>query len=573
MAVRQRLKSAWRILNNPVDPVPRQLRRMAQVAWDKGFVGLMHPRHMPDLARAALQHGLKTRTIHEMHAVNSPNVLALVDDQRALTYSQANEEMNRVANALRVRFGVDGGTPVVLMMENRVEYVVAWFALARAGARAVHASYRLTLGELEYLVTHSGARVILCSPATRPVAQQLQREQPQLNLRLVCVGEDHLPPTPGLDRYSDVVASGALNFPERPTHAGSSENIVYTSGTTGKPKGAVRDFAAFGVVELARLLERLPFKVNERHLVVAPLYHSGGQVFVTLLAAMGATLYIRPHFEPEDCLKALSMHRIESMFIVPTMLRRLLQLPDEMFRQHPTPSMRGMVSGAAEFPHALRVEAIRRFGARAIHDFYGATELGWVTYINGEEMLRKPGSVGRLMSGQQVALLDKDGRPVPPGEVGLIYVRNAQTMGGYLHDQEATRQSVREGWMTVEDLGRMDADGYLFLAGRERDMVKSGGVNVYPVEIEEVLARHPAIQEVAVIGIPDPEWGERLVAVVVPRVEGQLDTADVESFARKELAGFKVPKRWELVKELPRNNTGKVMKKDLRVRYGPPPTA
>jgi acyl-CoA synthetase (AMP-forming)/AMP-acid ligase II len=238
-----------------------------------------------------------------------------------------------------------------------------------------------------------------------------------------------------------------------------------------------------------------------------------------------------------------------------------------MFRDHPTPSLSGLVSGAAEFPQALREQAIQRFGARAIHDFYGATELGWITFLNGEEMLRKPGSVGRAMAGQDVAIMDKDGRKLPPGEVGLIYVRNSQTMGGYLHDKAATEQSVKDGWMTVEDLGRIDADGYLFLAGRERDMVKSGGVNVYPVEIEEVLNRHPSVKECAVIGIPDPEWGEKLVGVVVARDRAAWAPSDVEAFARKELAGFKVPKRWELVDELPRNNTGKVLKTDLRKRF------
>ena len=257
------------------------------------------------------------------------------------------------------------------------------------------------------------------------------------------------------------------------------------------------------------------------------------------------------------------------MFLVPTMLRRLVTLPEELFAKHPISSVRGIVSGAAELPHALREMAIRRFGKHAVYDFYGATELGWVTVIDGEEMLRKPSSVGRPLAGQEIRILDEKGNVKPAGEIGLIYVRNEQTMLGYLKDHASTEQSRRGDWMTVEDLGYLDVDGYLFLAGRERDVVKSGGVSIYPVEIEEALSQHPSVQEVSVIGVPDAEWGERLVAVVVPAKKGQFSVQEVEQFARQRLAGLKVPRRWELVDELPRNQTGKVMKTELRARFSP----
>ncbi|MBI5494022.1 MAG: acyl--CoA ligase [Deltaproteobacteria bacterium] len=567
-AERGLISRAYEALTHPVDPLSARARRVVRVALGRGFVGDLHVRSVPGMLLAAYEHGLRNRTIHELHAINQPQRLCVADDRRSLTYAEANQEMNRVGNALRSSLEVTPGTPVILMMENCAEYLVTWFALSRISARAVHASYRLTAAELEYLVRHSGTRVVVVSPSTLPVADKVRVDRPELGLRIVVVGGEQT--ASPLLPYDQLVATGALQFPEPPAVDQQAQNIVYTSGTTGKPKGAMRDFASYGVVELARLLERLPFRVGERHLVVAPLYHSGGQVFSLLMAALGASTYLRPHFEPLDALRALSRHAIHSMFIVPTMLRKILQLPDEEFRANPTREIRGIVSGAAEFPHALRVEAAQRFGAEAIHDFYGATELGWITFISGPDMLRKPGSVGTVMAGQQVKIMDRDGQELPPGDVGLIYVRNAQTMGGYLHDDEATQASMRDGWMTVEDLGRMDSEGFLFLAGRDRDMVKSGGVNIYPVEIEEVLSRHPAVSEAAVIGIPDPEWGEKLLALVVPRHRAGFDVADVEKFARAELAGFKVPKRWEIVDDLPRNNTGKIVKKELRARYAPP---
>ena len=557
-----------RLLFNPVDPLPRQVERIIRVSWNKGFLNALRPWNVPLLATTALRQGLKTRAIHAMHAVLTPHRPALVDDTETLTYAQADAEMNRMAAGLRL-VGAGRGAPVVLMMENSVRYVVAWFALARLGARAVHASYRLTLAELEYLCTHSGARVLVVDPSTVEVARQLRAARPDLQLVLVLSHGAAQAGTAEHTWEALTVGASAAYVPADSRLPAASENIVYTSGTTGKPKGAVRDFAAFGVVELARVLEALPFRVAERHLVVSPLYHSAGQIFTLLNAALGCTIYLRAHFDPLDTLQALSRNRIHSMFMVPTMIHRLLQLDDAAFAANPTPDFCGLVSGAAEFPQTLREQAIARFGAAAVHDFYGATELGWVTLLNGNEMLRKPSSVGRPLPGQQVRVLDKDGKDVPAGTVGLVYVRNGQTMQGYLHDAEATHQSLRGDWMTTEDLGYMDADGYLFLAGRERDMVKSGGMNVYPVEIEEVLLRHPMVTEVAVIGLPDPEWGERIVAVVVPRQADSFNAADVEGFARSHLAGFKIPRRWEVVADLPRNNTGKVMKKELRERFAP----
>jgi acyl-CoA synthetase (AMP-forming)/AMP-acid ligase II len=259
-------------------------------------------------------------------------------------------------------------------------------------------------------------------------------------------------------------------------------------------------------------------------------------------------------------MATLRDERISATFLVPTMLRRLLDQPVPAL-----PELRAILSGAAELPHELRVRAVRAFGAGRVFDFYGATELGWVTLCDGHEMLARPGTVGRALAGQEIVILGPDGAPLPVGETGLVCVRNEQGMDGYLRDAAATAASHRDGCITVDDLGRLDADGYLYLSGRARDMVKSGGVNLYPVEIEDALLGHPSIREVAVVGVPDPEWGETLVAVVVP--QGAFDPSEVEAFLRGRLSGPKVPRRWELVTELPRNALGKVLKAELRSRY------
>lgn len=522
---------------------------------------------LPSAAALIRREGMSLRTVHALTAMRNPERLAFVDAWREVSYAQANEEMNRVAHGLR-SLGVGHGTRVVLMSENRSELLVAWLALFRLGATAVHVSYRATAEELAWQVNHSKAVVAFVSSSTARAALTA-RSTIDHSLRLVIfdgngeVGEEDL-------SYSELLSGGGPEFPEREPGELEAENVVYTSGTTGRPKGAVRDFARHGVVELFRIIERLPLRAGERHLVVCPLYHSAAQVFTLLESSLGSTLHLLPHFEPEQTLEAMSKWEVNSVFLVPTMIQRLLDLPAEAFEAHPTPSLRAIISGAAPFPQPLRERAVERFGSRTIYDFYGATELGWVTLIDGEEMLRRPGSVGRPVAGQELRILDETGRTLPHGEIGEVFVRNAQTMRGYLGDDEATNETRRGDWVTVNDLGYLDEDGYLYLSGRARDMVISGGVNIYPAEIEDVLLRHPAIKDAAVIGLPDPEWGERLMAVLVGADGVEVDVDEVKAFVREKLSGYKVPRRWEVVENLPRNPTGKVLKRELRELFRQP---
>ena len=339
------------------------------------------------------------------------------------------------------------------------------------------------------------------------------------------------------------------------------KNVVYTSGTTGVPKGAVRNFGAFGLVELLAVLERLPLCTADRHLVVAPMYHSGAQALMLICTSLASTLVIHERFEAATALRALSEHRVNSTFMVPTMIAGLLDLPDEEFAHWATPQLRVLISGASVFHDALRRRAIARFGAEAIYDFYGATELGWVTVVGGREMLQRPGTVGRPIDGQVIKIVDDEGKAAPRGDVGTVYTRSSQQMEGYLSDVTSSEEIRRGEWLTVDDLGRLDNAGYLYVTGRQRDMVISGGVNLYPVEIENTLVEHPKVHEAAVVGVPDEKWGEALVACVV--AAPGLDEDDLVAWTRERLAKYKVPKRWWFTDALPRNPTGKVLKRDL----------
>lgn len=552
-----------------LDPLPRRYGRIARLFFQRGFAEGLKPTALPGMAAVLAREGVGARTIHAAHAAHHPERSAIVDVHRTWTYRRVNNDINRLANALHDQLGVQRRTPVCVMMENRGEYVITWFALFRLGAASVHAGYRLTVDEVLYQLEHSGAGIALASAATIDVMRQARGRLAARGVALRIVVTADVSPEGDELSWDGLVNDGAAVWPPNTARREVSENIVYTSGTTGKPKGAVRDFTAVGPTDLFRLLERMPLRAGERHMIVSPLYHSAGQAFTLLGTAIGATLYLRPGFEPADTLEHLSRWGIHSIFMVPTMTRRVLDLPSDLRHRWPLRELRAVISGAAEFPHELRSRAIEAFGADAVHDFYGATELGWVTMLGGHEMLAKPGSVGRPLPGQQIRITDEARRPLPAGEIGTVWIRNEQTMLGYLHDDAATAESSHEGWLTCDDLGRLDEDGYLFLAGRSRDMVISGGVNIYPVEIEETLLEHPAIREIAVIGLPDPEWGERLCAVVVPAdTRSPFPADEVERWARERLTGYKIPRLWHCVDDLPRNMTGKVLKRALRERFG-----
>ncbi len=541
------------------------LRRTLSRGLSSGLVQQLDVRALPQVAALVRAQGLGAHMVHALHALNVPERLALVDETQSLTYAQANAKINQLAHGLRAQLGVGRGVPVALMMENRAEYLMAWVALLRLGASAIHVSTGATAHELGYVLEHSQARVLLASDACQPAAHALRELRPELAFELVGVEASEVAnQTHARWHVAALMADQPTTQPERAARGQRSDNVIYTSGTTGKPKGAVRDFAGFGLKELLRVLERLPFEAGERHLIVAPLHHSGAQVFALLHAALGSTLYLSTRFEPEETLRRLSEQAIQSVFLVPTMIQGLLALPDSAHLAHPTRALRALISGAAPFPQALRERAIARFGVNTLYDFYGATELGWVTLIRGDEMLARPGSVGRAIAGQQIVILGAKREEVAPGHVGVIYVRNQQIMHGYLRDPGATEQARHGELLTVEDLGSLDEDGYLYLAGRARDMIVSGGVNVYPAEIEEALAHHPDIAEIAVIGLPDERWGERAVAVVALAEGAALNPSELEAFAREKLSSYKVPRAWYERPTLPRNPTGKVLKRTLR---------
>ncbi|MCH9684838.1 MAG: AMP-binding protein [Deltaproteobacteria bacterium] len=547
------------------DPPHRIVARAAAVLRRTGM--LEAGANRVAMARVVLREGMGVRSMHAIHAAATPGRTAIIDRHRRLDYAGLLAEIEATAHLLHDD-GARRGEPVGLMMENRAEYIVLWMALTRLGIPCAHLSSSSKASELGPLLERTGIVRLFVSEATAPTAAEFVHEHPDTGLAVFHVGEA---PPASMRPYRTPMHARLGRGPLGATTGGDAASVVYTSGTTGQPKGAVRDLGALGPLELLRILERLPMRVGDRHLVVAPLYHSGAQAFTLINTALASTLVLLDRFDADQALALLSRERIHSVFMVPTMLQRILDLPASVHARRPTPCLNAIISGAAPFSIGLRARAIERFGAGAIFDFYGATELGWVTLADGHEMSARPGTLGRALGGQELRVVDDARQPVPPGTIGKIYTRSAQHMRGYLRDDEATAEIRDHGWVTVDDLGFVDADGHLFLTGRARDMVISGGVNVYPAEVENVLSQHDSVRDVAVIGLPDPQWGERLTAVIVPAPGFDVaQVAQLDGWCRERLAKAKLPRRWETVDTLPRNPTGKVLKQLLRDQFGGP---
>ncbi len=527
--------------------------------WKKGMVWGVPPSALPIVARQRLRGALGPASLIRISAATQPDREAIVSEERRLTYHDLDRRVDRLAAGLSHHHGLRRGDAAVLMMHNRGELLEAQAAMSRIGGGAVSVSWRSTEDELDYLINHCGARAVIVESSVADRLLAIRERLPRVpKENFIGVG----PKRAGLVDYEHVLSGGALRVDEA---AEPGTVVIYTSGTTGKPKGAVRRFPREMQDAVLRLLLETPIHHDDRHLVVCPMYHSTAFGFIGFTMAVGGTIVIAPRFEPELFLAQIEKERITTTAVVPTMLHRILELPPEVTGRYDISSLHAVFSGGAPLSGTLARRFMERFG-EVLYNFYGATETGVNTLATPGELLASPGTIGHAVDGNEIVLLDDAGNEVKPGETGELWVRNAMLVAGYHQDDAATRSSMREGFFSVGDLAHVDARGLFHIDGRKRDMIISGGVNVYPAEVEEVLSRHPAVAEAAVIGVPDEEWGERVRAFVRQRDGDEASAEDLIAFAREHLAGPKCPRDVMFVTELPKNPTGKVLKRELR-RY------
>lgn len=489
---------------------------------------------------------------------------AIVDDRlgenvRTMDFAAFNDEINRLANAL-LTLGVTPGEHVAWWGQNSLETMASIHACRKAGLTSVPIPYRSTPEEAHYLLDNAGVVAVVVEAAYAPMVAELASRLPQMRHVIVHDGE----PVAGQLAWAEVCTDAST-----PTTEGAVEEtrtMIYTSGTTGQPKGAVR-MTGGAVGAPPPLMAHLGWPEMERlwFLTTGPLYHSGPSGFALRAQALGGAVVTQHHFDAEDWLRLVDTHQVTATFSAPTPIRRICALPDEVKARYDVSSLESMVANAAPWTMTLKRAYLRDFREDSLWEVYGSTELSVVTALAPADQLRKPGSCGQAAPGVEVKLFDDDGVEVTePGVPGELYARSAALFETYHNAHDRYLDDHRDGFQTVGDIAYRDEDDYFYICDRKKDMIITGGVNVYPAEVENALDAHPSVAEVAVIGVPDEEWGEAVCAVAVSA--GDLDPDDLMRFAAERLSGPKRPKRVVIVDELPKTGTGKVLKRDLRTR-------
>jgi acyl-CoA synthetase (AMP-forming)/AMP-acid ligase II len=495
--------------------------------------------------------------IYAAHALMRPGKLALVCEERSLTYAELNARANRVANALK-SLGVQAGDRVAVMVHNSLEYFEIAVGLSRLTAMHIPVNYRLLEHEVAYIVNDSGAKVMVAGPELVQVVEQALAE---IADKPACVAIGREAPA-GWLHYEELLEVASENPPTGEAALGLT--VTYTSGTTGNPKGAYRP-AGVPAQDLLRIIQAFKLSEADVHLLAGPVYHSAPSFFSSVHLLLGATVVVLPKFDAVEALRLIDRHRVSNTFMAPTLLQRLCDVPAEEAAAYDTSSLHAIILGAAPCPYALKVRAEERFGP-CLWEFYGSTETAIVTILRPEDQLRKPGSCGKVAPGQEIRLLDAAGNPVPDGMPGEIWTRSPW-LAEYYHKPEATARSMKDGFFSVGDIAYRDSEGYYYICDRKIDMIISGGVNIYPAEIEAVLSAHPAVLDVAVIGVPDEQWGESVKAVAALRPGKSASPEELIAFCAERLADYKKPRSVDFVDELPRNPAGKLLKNKIREPY------
>jgi acyl-CoA synthetase (AMP-forming)/AMP-acid ligase II len=494
-----------------------------------------------------------------LHATLSPDKLAVVEDMlghspRTWTFAELEDWAQRVAGALGA-LGVAPGERVVWCGPNSPEILAISHGCRKAGVTAVPLNYRLTPEEAGYVLDDSDAVVALVDAEFAPLVAGARQAAPAVREVVSLRGTS----PDCLDGDSLIASAPPLAEP-----AGSASVMIYTSGTTGRPKGAVRGTSG-DPTQVAALIGLIGYSGDDVYLTTGPLYHSGPGGFAAIAHALGNTIVVQRKFDPEDWLRLVETWRVTTTFSAPTPIRMVCNLDPSIKARYDRSSMARMIANAAPWSLALKQAYLADFPPDSLWEVYGSTEMGVDTVMPPGDHLANPGSCGLPAPGIEIALFDEQGQRITePGVPGELFVRSASMFEAYHKASEKYDEDRRGDFHTVGDVAYFDEDGYVYICDRKKDMIISGGMNIYPAEIEAALEAHPDIYEAAVFGIPSEEWGEAVHTVVVRRPGADLGTEEVCEFARQHLAGYKVPRSVSFTEELPRTGSGKILKRQLR---------
>jgi acyl-CoA synthetase (AMP-forming)/AMP-acid ligase II len=531
-----------------MDPITRRLH----TAWTLTEAGIIRPIRPDKLLRIGLalyRFGPTPAAGYTGAAISRPDDVAVVDELGTLTFGEIHRRTNALAHSL-ADAGVVEDDGVAVMCRNHRGFIEVTVALSKLGAHALYLNTAFAGPQIDDVVQREAPRAIVFDEEFRDLIGEAAVRRKRF---VSWVDGDESVPDPTLE---ELIEAGDPEDVVPPAEPGRV--VILTSGTTGTPKGASRSQPET-LDPAAALLSRIPLRAGETTMIAAPLFHSWGFAHFTLGMALQSTLVLKRKFDPEGTLSLTAQHQATALVVVPVMLQRIIELGEETVGKYDLSALRVIALSGSALSPALTEQATEAFGD-VLYNLYGSTEVAWAAIATPADLREAPGTVGRPPRGTIVKLYDEDGQEVPPGETGRIFVGNELLFEGYTGGGS---KDMVNGLMATGDVGHFDEKGRLFIDGRDDEMIVSGGENVFPQEVEELLARHDAVADVAVLGVDDEEFGQRLKAVVVKRDGGDLDEDEVKQYVKKHLARYKVPRDVEFVDDLPRNATGKVLKREL----------
>ncbi len=507
------------------------------------------------------------------HAANFGDRLAVIDDRPngdhfSITYGQLDLFTNQLGHLL-VSHGVNPGDRVVWCGQNSIGVVSLMSAARKVGATAVPLNYRLTDDEAAYVIDHCDAEIVYVDADFAPMLERVRGSIPKIREVLVFGGAPPSDDAWYISVDAEVASMPDSAPPEPPAETADGATMIYTSGTTGKPKGAFRRRAT-APTQMIAMLEHIGYRADDVYLTTGPLYHSGPGGFMGIAINMGQTIVVQRKFNAEDWLRLVDKYRCSSTFSAPTPIRMICNLPDDTIAKYDVSSMRVMIANAAPWSFALKQQYLSHFPSESLFEVYGSTELGVNTILRPEDQLRKPGSCGKPSPMVEIRLYDDDGNIVEgtgPEHTGELFVRSPSVFSDYYKQNDKFMEDHRDGYQTVGDIAYIDEEGFVFICDRKKDMIISGGMNIYPAEIEAALEQHPGVLEAAVFGIPSEDWGETVHAVVVANGNAEVNDDILNAHSRVTLASYKVPRSFSWSDELPKTGSGKILKRELRQPY------
>lgn len=500
----------------------------------------------------------------EHHANVQPEKVALVFQNRRITYDQLNKRANMVAHSL-LKMGLKRGDIVSYMLNNCPECIELMFGLNKAGIGLAPINMRFVGQEIEYIVNNSDTKAIFVSDDFADRVKEVKTRFEKVNPgNYVSIGNRQIE---GMIPYEEFLGRAPDRNPGIEQREDDIFFIGYTSGYTGKPKGAVilnKDFDRM----IASSSVEFGLTGNDIMLLVMPLFHVNSIGLSSLQLCLGGTVVLAVPFNPAEILELIEGEKVTCTSLVPTMYYFIMLLPDEVKNKYDMKTLRFLWTSSAPLTTNMKEWILAFFKNAGLYEMYGSTEIGAVTNLRPKDQFRKVRCCGKLTIGNKIRLLDDKGQDVPVGQVGELYVRQANRwFKEYYKNPDATSKAFHGEWMTVGDMARMDEEGYFYIVDRKNDMLISGGENVYPVEIEEVIARHPKIAQVAVIGIPDEKWGEAVKALLILKKGETATEKEIIDWCREKLAGYKIPKSVEFRESFPISPIGKIIKRELRAPY------